>query len=121
MPSGAREGTLDGRPLTATPQGSPVVTPLHNLLRTLKIRSTKDVAMDDSRKNRRVRRKLIGFWAWVAVNVIAAIVVVLVHQFVLLVLVALIFVAPIIIFSRDGAFWQWSNSQPQSFRDWLHR
>jgi hypothetical protein len=51
----------------------------------------------------------------------AAVVLVLVHQYVFLVLVALIFIAPIVMLSRDGGFWQWSNSQPKSFRDWLHR
>jgi uncharacterized membrane protein len=77
--------------------------------------------MDGSSKSRHVRVKLISFWAWVAASVIAALVVVLMREYVFLVLVALVFIAPIVMLSRDGGFWQWSNSQPRSFRDWLHR
>jgi hypothetical protein len=68
-----------------------------------------------------VRAKLLGFWAWVALCAAAAIVVMIVHLYMLLIFVALVFVAPIIMLSRDGGFWQWTNSQPKSFRDWLHR
>jgi hypothetical protein len=77
--------------------------------------------MDDRSPHSHERVKLLSFWAWIALCAVAAIVMVIVRLYPLLILVALVFIAPIIMLSRDGGFWQWTNSQPKSFRDWLHR
>jgi Flp pilus assembly protein TadB len=77
--------------------------------------------MGDRTSHTHARVKLLSFWAWIALCAVAAIVVLIVHLYTLLILVALVFIAPIILLSRDGGFWQWTNSQPKSFRDWLRR
>jgi uncharacterized membrane protein YoaK (UPF0700 family) len=75
--------------------------------------------MTDTRHRRRTRTKLIALVVWCALCVAAIAAVVISTRYQLLILVALVAVAPF--FMLTSGFWQWSNSRPNGFRDWLRR
>jgi hypothetical protein len=75
--------------------------------------------MMDARQQHRFRVKVAALAAWGVVCLAVAIVIIVLRDYPLLVLVGLIAIAPVVMVT--SGFWQWSNSRPNGFTDWLHR
>jgi hypothetical protein len=75
--------------------------------------------MTDTHHQRRVRAKVVALAVWCALSLGAVAIVVASTHYELLILVALVAVAPFIMVM--SGFWQWSNSRPNGFLDWLRR